>query len=273
MTHILVIEDSSKLRERIIELLGYEDFEVVGAPNGRVGVQLAREKLPDLIICDVMMPELDGYGVLLELRSEPITATIPFIFLTALAERSDLRRGMEHGADDYLTKPFTQPELLAAVNVALEKQQIKKRLYGQQLEELRQNLLQSLPHELRTPLNAILGYGQLLALQANTVEPDKIRSMAENIVTSGRRLFRLIENYLLYAQLELMKADPERVNMLRNVRIENALEVIRYSAEQQARDVGREGDLILDMEQVVSVAVSEDSLPEKDCPGVSSQRL
>ena len=122
MTKILVIEDEAVVRENLIELLSAEDFETIGAPNGRKGVDLALSEVPDLILCDMMMPELDGYGVLERLRSEPITATTPFIFLTAKASKSDFRQGMNLGADDYLTKPFTRAELLSAILSRLSKQ-------------------------------------------------------------------------------------------------------------------------------------------------------
>ncbi|AFY75322.1 diguanylate cyclase (GGDEF) domain-containing protein [Synechococcus sp. PCC 7502] len=121
MTKILVIEDTESLREEIIETLGLEGFEVEGAANGEVGVELAKQYLPDLIICDVMMPELDGYGTLEALQGYPPTATTPFIFLTAKADRVDMRHGMELGANDYLTKPFASSELLGAIAAQLKK--------------------------------------------------------------------------------------------------------------------------------------------------------
>ncbi|MBW4574021.1 MAG: EAL domain-containing protein [Aphanothece sp. CMT-3BRIN-NPC111] len=122
MTKILVIEDEKSVRENILEVLDAEGFEAVGAENGRIGVQLASEHIPHLILCDVMMPEIDGYGVLEALRQDPATATIPFIFMTAKATKADLRQGMELGADDYLTKPFTISELLGAIATRLRKQ-------------------------------------------------------------------------------------------------------------------------------------------------------
>jgi len=121
MTKILVIEDEQKMRLRIQEILTYEGFETMGAANGHIGVQLAKEHLPDLILCDIVMPELNGYGVLAELRRDPLTVTIPFIFLTAKTAMNDLREGMNLGADDYLTKPFMIDELLATINTQLEK--------------------------------------------------------------------------------------------------------------------------------------------------------
>ena len=119
---ILVIEDSAQTRNLFIEWLTAEGFHTIGAENGLVGVQRAQEKLPDLIICDIAMPGLDGYGVLNTLRQDPVTAIIPFIFVTARATWTDLRKAMELGADDYLTKPCSLKELLAAIAARLEKQ-------------------------------------------------------------------------------------------------------------------------------------------------------
>jgi len=115
MAKILVIEDELSVRDNILELLEANNFQVTESDNGLAGIQLATQQLPDLIVCDVMMPELDGYEVLTALRSNPATQTIPFIFLTAKASRDDWRQGMELGSDDYLTKPFTAKELLSAI--------------------------------------------------------------------------------------------------------------------------------------------------------------
>lgn len=139
MTKILVIEDETNIRENIVDLLESEEFEAVSAPNGNIGVQVAKAEHPDLILCDVMMPELDGYGVLMELRADPDTALIPFIFLTAKADRNDLRQGMNLGADDYLTKPCTPDELLNAIASRLSRasKQIEKlKALSEQLEKL-----------------------------------------------------------------------------------------------------------------------------------------
>ncbi|MEG4998437.1 EAL domain-containing response regulator [Microcoleus sp. B4-D4] len=122
MKKILVIEDDRVIRENILKLLKAEGFDVTGAENGALGLNAAVSSLPDVILCDVMMPELDGYGVLDALRSHPVTATVPFVFLTGKAERSEMRQGMELGADDYLTKPFTKAELVGAISSRLKKQ-------------------------------------------------------------------------------------------------------------------------------------------------------
>lgn len=122
MKKILVIEDEAQSRDIFLECLEAEGFDILCAENGRVGVQIVKEKLPDLVICDIMMPELDGYGVLTTLRQDPVTAIIPFIFLTAKATKTSLRQGMELGADDYLTKPSTVEELMGAIAAQMEKQ-------------------------------------------------------------------------------------------------------------------------------------------------------
>ena len=130
MKKILVIEDEQIIRENILKLLKAEGFDVTGAENGTQGLNAAVSNLPDVIICDVMMPELDGYGVLMALRSNPVTATLPFVFLTGKAKRSEMRQGMELGADDYLTKPFTKAELVGAISSRLKKQEAVARQYN-----------------------------------------------------------------------------------------------------------------------------------------------
>ena len=123
MSKILVIEDEELVRENISDLLIAEGFDTINAPNGTIGVELAKKQKPDLIICDVMMPDIDGYGVLNILRQSLETATIPFIFLTAKAEKSDFRQGMNLGADDYITKPYEPDELLGIIATRLKKRQ------------------------------------------------------------------------------------------------------------------------------------------------------
>lgn len=121
MKKILVIEDNLEVRENLEEILELSGYDVVAAEDGKVGVQKALASSPDLILCDVMMPQLDGFGVLNILSKRPQTANIPFVFLTAKAEKSDLRRGMNLGADDYITKPFYKDELLSVIETRLRK--------------------------------------------------------------------------------------------------------------------------------------------------------
>src|ERR1700689_5120819 len=121
MRRLLVIDDHDDIRENIAEILTLAGYEVFTASNGKRGVEIALKEKPELIICDIMMPELDGYGVLHLLRKNEATLETPFIFLTAKSEKADFRKGMEMGADDYLTKPFDGIELLTAIEVRLKK--------------------------------------------------------------------------------------------------------------------------------------------------------
>ena len=121
MKKILIIEDQASMRKNVAFILEMEGFKVCSAANGREGIDVAKTEKPDLILCDVMMPELDGYGVVQALRQDPAFATTPFIFLTAKSDRNDVRAGMNYGADDYLTKPIVHEELMAAVRSRLNR--------------------------------------------------------------------------------------------------------------------------------------------------------
>lgn len=259
MKKILVIEDETGVRENLLDLLEAEDFDVLAAENGREGIELAKETLPDLILCDVMMPELDGYAVLNELRQEPATAIIPFIFLTAKAGKGDTRQGMELGADDYLTKPFTREEILAAISTRLEKQNINQKNSEQKLQALTNSIAQALPHELRTPLNGILGYSEMLLLDIDSYDKAEIQEMLEGIQISAKRLYRLVQNYLLYAELEIALHQPQRLDYLRGQGTNGAISMISQSAREKAKQTCREADLQIDLENAF-VKISETHL-------------
>jgi DNA-binding NarL/FixJ family response regulator len=119
MSKILVIEDQAQMRKNLVTILQMENFQVVSAENGRRGIELATSERPDLVLCDVMMPDLDGFGVVQALRADTALATVPVVFLTAKGDRADLRAGMNVGADDYLTKPVAREDLLTAIRVRL----------------------------------------------------------------------------------------------------------------------------------------------------------
>ncbi len=128
MRKVLLIEDDVSLRENTAEILELSGYEMVTAPNGKIGVEKAKTHLPDIIICDIMMPEMDGYGVLRALSNNETTRHIPFIFLSAKTEHSEIRKGMDLGADDYLTKPYEEQELLSALESRLAKAEILNRM-------------------------------------------------------------------------------------------------------------------------------------------------
>jgi signal transduction histidine kinase len=259
MKKILVIDDEEWLREMMLLALRQRGFQVVEAENGAVGIELARRELPDLILCDVNMEKVDGYLTLSSLRSEPATASIPFILMTGLADQAGMRHGMELGADDYLPKPFTIDALYAAVEARLKKVTVVRQEAEKKLADLRENLSMMLPHELRTPLNGILAYGEMLVADAATLPPAEIAEMGQVIYDSGKRLERLIENFLIYAQLELLGSDPQKLHSLLRSHTQNAAAVIEKHAREQAEAARRPADLLLELESV-PVPISEDYL-------------
>ena len=250
MKKILVIDDEQWLREMVQMALGQRGYEVVEAENGAVGVERARKELPDLILCDVNMEKMDGYLTLSSLRNEPTTAAIPFILMTGLADHAGMRHGMELGADDYLPKPFTIDGLFAAVDARLKKAQALRAEAERKLSDLRDNLSMMLPHELRTPLNGILAYGEILQSDAPTLQPAEITEMGQVIYDCGRRLERLIENFLIYSQLELWAADPHKVNLLRRNQTANSARLVEEHARKQADEAKRPADLQLNVNNV-----------------------
>ena len=135
MEKILIIEDNDSIRENTAEILEMINYKVFAARNGKIGVEIALRETPDLILCDILMPVLDGFGVLHMLRKNPSTRHTPFIFITAKTEREDFRKGMELGADDYITKPFSETELLKAIECQLEKVKSVKAAYMNDLKK------------------------------------------------------------------------------------------------------------------------------------------
>src|ERR1700722_10095769 len=253
MKKILVIDDEEWLREMIQLALRQKGYEVVEAENGEIGIEKAQKILPDLILCDVNMGKVDGYLTLSSLRNQPTTAAIPFILMTGLADNAGMRHGMELGADDYLAKPFTTDALYAAVEARLKKAQTVRDEAERKLAHLRDNISLMMPHEMRTPLNGILSNAELLAQSAATLKTSEISEIGKEIYKSSQRLERLIENFLIYAQLELIAADPQNVNALRIGNTDHADSLIRERAAAQASQAGRAKDL--------SIQVSDVSVP------------
>lgn len=245
MPKILVIDDDESICEMIALSLKLEGFEAIQALDGVEGVEAARKQSPDLIICDILMPNLDGFGTLKALREEPVTATIPFIFLTGHHEKANMRQGMELGADDFLTKPVMIPELMAAIRTRLQKQQLMHQETQRMLDELRMNLSLSLPHEIRTPLSGIIGFAEVLRDDGSTLKSAEISEMATIILKSATRLGHMVENFLTYAQLEMLTATSAKkafvgkdATVMLNLHVEEI-------AEKKGKEYNRPDDLHL----------------------------
>jgi len=260
MTKILVIEDEEPILENVQEILSLENYEIRAASNGEQGLDIAFEFLPDLIICDIMMPPgINGYDVLMEIRNHAETSLIPFIFLTARTTRADMRRGMDLGADDYLTKPFSAPDLLHAIQARLGKQETISEIHHKQMDILRSNIIHAMPHEFRTPLNGILGYASLMMDDPKSLAADDVLKMSERIYTSGMRLKHLIENYLLYAQIEIMTLQEETLDAIRGNQLDVPAQVVEQAARRRAAEVNRNDDVRINAQNAL-VAVSDESL-------------
>src|SRR5580658_5558384 len=247
MRKILVIDDEAWLREMIRLALGQHGFDVIEAANSEEGLTKAHNELPDLIICDVNMDKAGaGYVTLEKLREDNATAAIPFILMTGLADAKGMRHGMELGADDYLPKPFKIEELYAAVDARLRKLQTVREEAERKFSNLRNQITLMLPHEMRTPLNGIISNAELLATAVDMpLPPEEIAEMGREISESGQRLERLIENFLVYAQLQIVAADPATVSALRDASTAQPGEIVRTIAITQADRTGRLADLVV----------------------------
>jgi two-component system sensor histidine kinase/response regulator len=245
---VLAIDDSPEIRLIINETLNLFGFQTLIAEDGLTGLRMAQEHLPDLIICDINMPNLDGYETLKAMREHDATAPIPFVFLSGATDKFTIRKGMELGADDYLTKPFSPKELMAAVNTRLEKQAELQRLSDRKLNELRGNLTLALPHELRTPLNGILGLAHLMMEDYAHMPPEEILESARFMHESALRLHRLIENFLVYSQIELMASESKTIEVPDSIKPLTVRSVIPELARKTAVRHKREGDLLLKIE-------------------------
>lgn len=248
MKKILVIEDEKLIREQLLKILDLEKYDVKSAENGAVGLEMAKEELPDLILCDVLMPKMNGFDVLKELQKDPDTATIPFIFLTAQAAESDLRKGMVLGAEDYITKPFFVEDLLSSIKTRLEKKELMEKISKDKLDELRDKIIYSLPHELRTPLTSLYGFTDYLYKNHETVDRQSLRKITKTMKNAAERLIKLIHNYTEYSQLELMEASPDLISEVKEESIPNPAATISFTAQRIADNHKRRSDLKLRLE-------------------------
>jgi CheY-like chemotaxis protein len=199
---VLLVEDDANLNLALTEMLQFYGYRVTGVYNGREALEALRRFTPDVIICDIAMPVMDGYAFLQRLRSDPDFRLLPVIFLTAYSAAENQRRAKEIGVEDYLTKPVDPKDLVASVENALKRRQLIEAEIERNMEQLRSQIVGLLQHEFRNPLTFILGYAELLAASDNSIEAEELRMVAQAILEGGRRLQHLIENFLLMAELQ-----------------------------------------------------------------------
>lgn len=247
MVTVLVVDDDHQTRSLLSDALQCEGYDPIVAADGVSGLQLAEENAPDLIISDINMPGFDGIRMLERIRQIPSIKTVPVIFLTGEGDTSSLRTGMLTGAEDYLVKPVSVADLLSSVKVQLRKRAALVEQHNTTLSLLRRSILYALPHELRTPLHAISGYAQLLVMDQGMSSPEDIIQSAQSIVAASERLGRLFENYLVFAQLELIYSSQKELEAARNHLVRDCAAIIEAAAIKCARSHGRTNDLQLDL--------------------------
>jgi two-component system, sensor histidine kinase and response regulator len=242
---ILIIEDEIEICEDLVKILKLSDYDTLFAHDGVEGLKLALAHIPDLIISDIMIPKLNGYELLRKLQNEPETASIPFLFLSAKSNKFDLREAMNLGADDFITKPYDIDELLNTIRVRLDKRKQRESHLTKKIENLQTNLRKTMPHEIRTPLNVILGFSEFLMKNKKLVHEVEALDMIQNIHESGQRLLRTFENYLLYANLELISATQSEKHKFQKYKTYMADVYLRDVAQGKAIEYDREQDLLI----------------------------
>jgi len=248
MKKILVIDDAEFILESTSTLLGFEGYDIATASDGLSGFEMALQTKPDLILCDISMPGLDGYGVLEKIRSNVATRTLPFIFLTAFTDKANMRTGMEKGADDYLIKPFTREELLSAIEAQWKKSSIVEQHLQQKVDEVSKSISSALPHEFRTVLNQISGSAKFLHSNSTNVSSDDIKEISLDIIHSTQRLLKITENYLIYARIESISNNHNKRALLKSFHTDEPIAMMIDIAKNIASKYERPGDLQIDAE-------------------------
>ncbi|MFA4986286.1 MAG: response regulator [Candidatus Brocadiia bacterium] len=207
---ILVVEDERPVRDSVCEMLAHEGYEMHSACNGKEGISKAEAVLPELIICDINMPEMNGFGFVEALRKSPSTSLIPVIFLTGFSDMETMRTGMELGADDFVPKPFTRQMLLKAIRARANRAASYAQVAESKVNDFVKRISMSIPHELRTPLASIIGYSEFLKKFSDTVSREELLEMVDLIYSSGNRLLETIEKFILFSRLETMMLAKEK---------------------------------------------------------------
>lgn len=248
MKKILVIEDTDNVRDNIVEILESEDYEVHSAENGKVGLEMAINIQPDLVLCDIMMPVMDGYETLKEMRKNVVTSTVPFVFLTAKNTRHDQRLGMELGADDYIPKPFTIEELVGAVSMRLKRSEEFKEKSEKKLNELTKNMGTPITDVINEPLKAIVGFSKMLMTEYSTMEKFEMAEFNQLIYKAGMKLNTIVGKSFLYYQLQALELDKEKLSIKSNEDTKDFKDLMEPAIQDMALEMKRNDDLMINLE-------------------------
>jgi signal transduction histidine kinase len=258
---ILCIEDDPGMRMSVRLMLEYEGYEVDEAVDGKEGVNQALKIKPDLIVCDIRMPSMDGFETLTELRKHKSTAHIPFVFLTGEDPRTHLRIGMNLGANDFILKPIDADDFIKAVQVRLEEAEQRKNESMRAIDELSESITRALPHELRTPMTGILGLAELLKSQAEEMPPEEIKELSQSLFDSAMRMNQTLEKFWIHTQCLFLQNDQAKLSASRRAGSQEAHRVIQRVAEELASTWNRSADILLTLSPL-SVAISEQYLEQ-----------
>ncbi len=224
MTSILIIDDNKHIRTQINLVLKLEGYKTFMASNGLEGVQMAHDAHPSLVICDIMMPEMDGYGVLSTLRNDPKTADIPFLFLSAKAEKHDIRQGMNLGADDYLWKPFSTEDLIKAIQARLDRHEMTRRVMSEKLSPLanvsltRDKFLALMTHDLKSAFTGVIGLAELMSAKYTDMSPEEFDETLQLMNETVQSTYGLLDSFLEWSRLQIggMSATPRNFDVQPN---------------------------------------------------------
>jgi two-component system sensor histidine kinase/response regulator len=255
MARILAIDDDPSVLSLVPRLLAIDGHEVRTAEGGDSGIQLAHEWRPDLILCDIVMPDPNGFEVLAALRRDPATNAIPLIFLTGVADPTQLRAGRALGADDYLLKPFSREELSQAVEARLTRVAFVRREATRRLRELETSLAGSVPQGFIDPLSALVALSGFLREQGASAPPELVCEIANGIFEGSRRLHERIEKLLLFADLERLAQASRTSTALEERRTDHTAAVVTRVAEEVASRHARQADLAIDVEEAMLAAI------------------
>lgn len=248
MKKILVIEDTENVRQNIVEILENEDYEVYSAENGKAGIDMALNVQPDLILCDIMMPVMDGYETLKEMRKNVATATTPFIFLSAKNSPQDLRLGMELGADDYIPKPFTIEELAGGVAMRLKRAAEFIEESEKKLNELTKNMGTPITEVINEPLKAVIGFSKMLMTEYPNMEKFEMAEFNQLIYRAGMKLRIVVGKSFLFHQLQSIEINPEDLAAKRKEFCKGIKSLAENRISELAYENGRTKDINVSFE-------------------------